>query len=114
MKRLTLKTAWKKCLTQWAYVIRARRYDKRRSRKPRHVGFLKTKWLRTHGYETKDFLFHCFFCEYDRQHKDGCLSCPAVKVDPQFSCSCPDYSYANKPEAFYKKLCELNPYKEEE
>jgi len=112
MKRLTLKTSWKKCLTQWAYVIRARQYDRARGREPRDVDSLKTKWLRTHGHETKDFLFHCFFCEYNRRHGSKCLACPGKKVDPGFYCSCPDYDYIEKPEAFYKKLCELNPYKE--
>jgi len=112
MKRLTLKNAWRQCITQWAYIIRARRYDKAHGYKPRSVFTLKAKWTRTHGYGTKGLLFNCFFCEYDWRHKGDCAACPAKKVDPQFCCSCRDYDYIEKPEAFFEKLRELNPYKE--
>lgn len=107
MKKLTLEKTWTECLRMWRWIAKVVRAGSRAC-----VDDLKVEWMERHSYKGNVIESNCFFCQYVRTHSKKCKkiegSCPAQKVDPEFNCFCDDYSYDDKPIAFYNKLVALN------
>ena len=74
------------------------------------VSTLKERWLRDNGF--KNLVGDCFFCAAAAA-ANTCDLCPGRLVDLSFSCSNENYSYAQKPVAFYKELLRLNRIRKE-
>lgn len=95
---MTLNETWKQCIAMWKWIA---------EQKGVNTVLLKIRWLGEHGFEGIEC--GCFFCDYaDGQAGVDCEKCPAVMIDPNFSCDKPKYHYRKKRIAFYEKLVALN------
>jgi hypothetical protein len=114
MKKLTLDETWDRCLKMWRWVV-----AKWEPNKTIDVVRLKDAWLKE--YRPKDKLrCNCYFCEYAKQrdkaqrvNEDGvCNSgwtlCPGRLVSPRFDCQNPKYDWSWYPDAFLRKVEQLN------
>lgn len=103
---MTLDEAWDNALAMWKDIAEMPLHLRPR------VSVAKVRWLVQHGYTDPDADVEatCFFCEYDSANSDGgdCEMCPARLVDEDFCCENPEYSWHDKPDEFYRKLCALN------
>ncbi len=106
--RLKLDDTWKYCRAMWKWIVKVRKSGSRKS-----VDSLKSEWLADSIFGTQKIDSDCFFCEYYITNRRGpdndCFTrCPGAKIDPGFSCTCSDYHYEDDPEAFYKKIVQLD------
>jgi len=76
---------------------------------------LKREWLAKNNIRKCEA--QCFFCEkakQDSKRRDmgwyfpDCTTCPARKIDENFSCTGTYYSYQREPRLFYAELKRLN------
>ena len=98
MKKRTLNQTWVLCLGMWQWIAKVWTPDGTKIYK------LKTQWVINNGFRDFEIYGNCFFCDL----AVSCEECPGRLVDPDFSCHTPDYSYEEKPVAFYKELLRLN------
>lgn len=100
-KEYTLNGIWRLCRKMWADI----------KDKPETIG-AKRAWLQKHGFEPKDIMAYCFFCEWATQivspNMDLCSACPGRAVAPRFECTCNSYHYRDKPKKFEAKLKALD------
>jgi len=106
VKKLTLNQSWTWCLRMWRWIAKEKRQGSRKQ-----VTTLKREFRIAHG--IKPIVNDCFFCEHDDGHYSNkygfCECCPGRSVDPAFHCEYhASYRWDKEPEAFYKKLLELN------
>lgn len=83
--------------------------------KPKN-GQSKYIWLQDNGYEPWTIFAECFFCQYANAASPAnrtCQNCPAVLVDPEFSCTDIKYTYDTYDGKFATKLKELNKIRKE-
>lgn len=100
---LDLDEAWRSCLKMWKEITE--RYEDGMD-----IYSLKEDYIKKHRI-SEDLEELCYFCEYTVQHKrkgNLCTYCPGCLVDKEFDCVNPNYHYAAKPHAFYRKLLALN------
>jgi len=71
------------------------------------VGYLKKKWLKENGFDTRSLTAGCFFCDYTK-HGIGCEACPGRLVDFDFNCEDNAYHFFRRPVEFYRELLRLN------
>lgn len=109
-KRLTLNQTWALCLRQWKWVIKklAQMDNMTPDELVLIIDNLKEQWLDEHGFNKNTLACNCFFCEYSRQNRSMCESCPGRLVSRRFYCECKTYDYQRRPGKFYKKLLTLN------
>ncbi len=99
-KKLSLDETWNLTLEMWKWIVEQLfLFDQ-------STYFLKREWLTDNNYNPVELRGVCFFCEYDTTRV--CKNCPGRLVDKTFRCQHPDYHFSRKPEAFYKKLIQLN------
>jgi len=106
--KLTLDKAWELTLAQWKWIVEARK-----KRPAMMVSTLKRLWATYHFLLKAPGGYFCFFCGYDRQKCDPtkdkrCDWCPGRLVDKRFHCENTSYHWEKKPNAFYRKLIQLN------
>ncbi len=105
-----LDRAWINCLKMWRWVSKNlpdNFYDLLYEDREEVIINLKKKWLGKNRF-TLSLNSDCFFCEYDRKHRDDCNSCPAILVDDSFHCRQASYDCFQHPKNFYKQVVFLN------
>ena len=98
MKKRTLNQTWVLCLRLYKWVAKMKAKGSRKQ-----VCVLKNQWFYENLLDVK-IESNCFFCDFCK----FCDGCPGKLVDSDFNCENEDYSYNDKPIAFYKELLRLN------
>ncbi len=105
-----LNQSWKNCRRMWKWVSENLPEEFSKIdlvKKEEVIRKLKAKWLKDNRF-TKRISQDCFFCEYDKQHGNLCMGCPAVLIEPNFHCDDPEQSFRFEPIKFYIRILELD------
>lgn len=108
----SLSRTWEQCLKMWEWIV-----AERRKHPGKGVYDLKDQWIARYYRVWCRPLNNCLFCEYSINHGDSdpydCPNCPGALVSSQFHCGNSAYNFLNKPEAFLRKLRQLNHKRQE-
>lgn len=101
---MTLDKIWENCLAMWKWVVWKLVIGIVTGSRA-GVLSLKIQWVEKNNFN--NLHSNCFFCDALVSPR-SCSNCPGTKVDPNFNCWNPKYSYTNHPIRFYMKLRSLN------
>ena len=111
-----LDRSWKNCLKMWKWITKnlpLAFLELSREEQEEIINKLKRQWVKENKF-TNYIAQYCFFCEYDRNHKYDCSTCPARLVEPHFHCDDDLQSYRFDPLNFYIRMLELNIKRKEQ
>lgn len=110
-----LNRSWVNCTKMWKWVsenLPENFSELDGDEKEKVIEELKVKWLKDNKF-TKTLVQDCFFCEYDKHHKDDCSTCPANLVESNFHCDDDLQSFRFNPKQFYIRLLILDAKRKE-